>query len=127
MNPFKLITSFGVFFCIFAVALVLAYYAPQPWKFYGLSVVLVYLSATLVMRATQVIIGDFSLEWLVYILATVIPMVLVALYAPAPYGPITMIVFLALNALITYYWLIAIGIDEAKKLRRKRLDSPQSK
>jgi hypothetical protein len=119
MKPFKILSIFGVLFCSFAVALVLAYYAPQPWKYWGLSIVLVYIASTLVIRALQEIKGDVPDEWIVYIVATFIPMVLIGLYAPAPYGPITFIVFLVLNGIIGYYWIIAIFINTTKEQRRE--------
>jgi hypothetical protein len=111
---------FRITFGIFVVSLVLLGFSPLLWlKQVGGFVVLVYIASTIVMWSSHELLGKFPHEWLVYTIATFIPVVSVALFAPMPYNTIGFIVLFSITGVIGYYWLIAIVISEVKKIGQK--------
>ncbi len=110
---------FGAGCALLCIALILAFYAPAPWKLWGAYGVLVFISSQVVLRAIQTVTSKSCLECLPYIVATFLAIVPVMLFAPDQYSHIALIVWLALLGVAMFYWAVAGIFHEAQRIGRK--------
>jgi len=115
----KVLLGVGLPTLLFAIALILAFYAPSPWKLWGLYGVLVFTSSQLVWRAIESVAGKSCFECLPYIVATFLAIVPVMLFAPEQYSHVALIVWGVLIGVAAFYWMVAGILHEAKRIGRK--------
>jgi hypothetical protein len=102
----------------FALGYVLTQFASSPWKEWGAIIVLVSASSWLTIRASQDILGNFSMKWLPYVIATFVPLALVGFLTSGIPSIVALSALIAIDGIIAYYWLIAIIVSSAKSFKR---------
>ena len=115
-DQYKVFLSVGVPLFVFIIALLAQFYAPSPYKEWGGVGILTLTASLLVMRAVQVIFGNLSARWIPYIVITYFVLSLVMVFASGRFQIVAGVVFLSLTGIAAFYWIVAIVIDEAKKI-----------